>query len=154
MVLSEIRLKSPMRLRHECIQKLCCCNSLSMILPRTGLVNLCQWGRSRDKKGQNIDIDYSRLIVFSAFLAICAGNSPVPGEFSAQRPVTRSFNGVSNHQSHDCLLKRLFRRRSKKTPKLRVTGLCAGNSPVTGEFPHKEPVTRETFSSDDIIMNG
>ena len=29
----------------------------------------------------------------------------------------------------------LFRRRSKKTPKLRVTGLCAGNSPVTSEFP-------------------
>ena len=27
------------------------------------------------------------------------------------------------------------RRRSKKTSKLRVTGLCAGNSPVTGEFP-------------------
>ena len=23
----------------------------------------------------------------------------------------------------------------KKTPKLRVTGLCAGNSPVTDEFP-------------------
>ena len=43
-------------------------------------------------------------------------------------------NGVSDHQSHDCLLNRLFRRRSKKTPKLRVTGLCAGNSPVTGEF--------------------
>ena len=42
---------------------------------------------------------------------------------------------VSNHQPHDCLLNRLFRRRSKKTPKLRVTGLCAGNSPVTGEFP-------------------
>ena len=30
---------------------------------------------------------------------------------------------------------RLFRRRSKKTSKLRVTGLCAGNSPVTSEFP-------------------
>ena len=29
---------------------------------------------------------------FSAFLAICAGNSPVPGEFPAQRPVTRSFD--------------------------------------------------------------
>ena len=28
---------------------------------------------------------------FSALLAICAGNSPVPGEFLAQRPVTRSF---------------------------------------------------------------
>ena len=43
--------------------------------------------------------------------------------------------GVSNHQPHHCLLNRLFRRRSKKTPKLRVTSLCAGNSPVTGEFP-------------------
>ena len=30
-----------------------------------------------------------------------------------------------------------FRRRSKKTSKLRVTGLCEGNSPVTGEFPTK-----------------
>ena len=44
-------------------------------------------------------------------------------------------DGVSNHQPHDCLLNRLFRRRSKKTSKLRVTGLCEGNSPVTGEFP-------------------
>ena len=42
---------------------------------------------------------------------------------------------VSNHQPHDCFLNRLFRRRSKKISKLRVTGLCAGNSPVTGEFP-------------------
>ena len=39
-------------------------------------------------------------------------------------------NSVSTHQPHDCLLNRLFRRRSKKTSKLRVTGLCAG----TGEF--------------------
>ena len=44
-------------------------------------------------------------------------------------------DSVSNHQPHDCLLNRLFRRRSKKTSKLRVTGLCAGNSPGTGEFP-------------------
>ena len=29
---------------------------------------------------------------FSALLAICAGNSLVPGEFPAQRPVTRSFD--------------------------------------------------------------
>ena len=28
---------------------------------------------------------------FSVLLAICAENSPVPGEFPAQRPVTRSF---------------------------------------------------------------
>ena len=38
---------------------------------------------------------------------------------------------VSNHQPHGCLLKRLFKRRSKKTSKLRVIGLCARNSPVT-----------------------
>ena len=43
-------------------------------------------------------------------------------------------DSVSNHQPHDCLLNRLFRHRSKKTSKLRVTGLCAGNSPGTGEF--------------------
>ena len=42
---------------------------------------------------------------------------------------------VSNHQPRDCLLNRLFRRWSKKTSKLRVTGLCAGNSPGTGDFP-------------------
>ena len=29
---------------------------------------------------------------FSPSLAICAGNSPVTGEFPAQRPVTRSFD--------------------------------------------------------------
>ena len=39
-------------------------------------------------------------------------------------------DGVSNHQPHDCLLNRLFRPKSKKTSKLRVTGLCVGNSPV------------------------
>ena len=42
--------------------------------------------------------------------------------------------GVSNHQPHDCLLNRLFTRRSKKASKPRVTGLFVGNSPVTGEF--------------------
>ena len=42
--------------------------------------------------------------------------------------------GVSNHQPYDYLLNRLFRRRSKKTSKLRVIGLCEGNSPVTGEI--------------------
>ena len=42
--------------------------------------------------------------------------------------------GVSHHQRLDCLLNRLFMRRSKKTSNLRVTGLCEGNSPVTGGF--------------------
>ena len=44
-------------------------------------------------------------------------------------------DGVSNHQPHHCLLNCLLRCRSKKTQKLRATGLCAGDSPVTDEFP-------------------
>ena len=44
-------------------------------------------------------------------------------------------NGVLNHRYIECLLKGMFRRRSKKTSKPRVTGLCEGNSLVTGEFP-------------------
>ena len=45
------------------------------------------------------------------------------------------LHGVSNHQPHHCLLNRLFRHRWKNTSKIHVTGLCEGNSPVTGEFP-------------------
>ena len=152
-----------------------------------------------------------QMETFSALLALCAGNSPVTGQFPSQRsmsrglvfslicawtngwvnnrhagdlgrnrahydvtvmvwqvdetedrliiisietgalcdqPTTKSIwiinlakalwwphnerDSVSNHQSHDCLPNRLFSRRSKKTSKLRVTGLCVGNSPGTG----------------------
>ena len=175
---------------------------------------------------------------FSALPALCAGNWPVTGEFSTQRPVTRSFdvlfdlppnkhfgkqsrrqwfetlsrslwrhcnhlpghipcqqegcaetlnsfrwytyvgysthcgglvehyilmaliynlmfslqwrhNGrdsVTNHQPHDCLLNRLFTHRSKKNSKLRVTGLCAWNAPVTGEFPAQMTSNAENVS--------
>ena len=55
-------------------------------------------------------------------------------------------NGVSNHRRLDCLLNRLFRRRSKKTSKLRATGLCGVNSPVTGEFPSQRASNAENVS--------
>ena len=55
-------------------------------------------------------------------------------------------DSVSNHQPHDCLLNCLFRRRSKKTSKLRVTGLYAGNSPETGEFPAQMASNAENVS--------
>ena len=61
-------------------------------------------------------------------------------------------DSVSNHQPDECLLNRLFRRTSKKTPKLRVTGLCVGNSPGPVNSPHKGPVTRKMFPFDDVIM--
>ena len=60
--------------------------------------------------------------------------------------------GVSNHQPHGCLLNRLFRRRWKKTSKLCVTGLCAGNSPGPVNSLHKGPVTRKMFPFDDVIL--
>ena len=68
---------------------------------------------------------------------------------SSQKSLHWRYNdhdGVSNHQPYGCLLNRLFRRRSKKTSKLRVTGLCVGNSPGPVNFPHKGPVTQKNVS--------
>ena len=65
----------------------------------------------------------------------------------------KGHDGVTNHQPHGCLLNRLFRRRSKKTSKLRVTGLCVENSPGPMNSPHKGPVTRKMFPFDDVIMD-
>ena len=55
-------------------------------------------------------------------------------------------DGVSNHQPHDCLLNRLFKRRSTKTSKFRVTGLCVGISAVTCEFPAQMASNAENVS--------
>ena len=60
---------------------------------------------------------------------------------------------VSNHQPHDCLLNRLFRLRSKKTSKLRVTGLCEGIHRGPVNSPHKWPVAQKMFPFDDVIMS-
>ena len=55
-------------------------------------------------------------------------------------------DGVSNHQLHDYLLNRLFRCRSNKTSKTRVTGLREGNSSVTGEFITQRASNEENVS--------
>ena len=54
-------------------------------------------------------------------------------------------DGVSNHRRVDGLLNRLFRHRSKKTSKLCATGLCEGNSSVTGEFPSQRASDAELW---------
>ena len=72
---------------------------------------------------------YTCLVPIGAGCASCARWS---------RSLQWQHNGhgsVSNHQPNNCLLNRLFRRRSKKTLKLYVTGLCAGNLPGTSDFP-------------------
>ena len=51
---------------------------------------------------------------FSAFLAHCAGNSPVTGEFPSQRPVTRSFDVL-----FDLRLNELLRKNSREAGDLR-----------------------------------
>ena len=56
-----------------------------------------------------------QMETFSALLVFCAGNSPVPGEFPSQRPVTRSFDvfsliyawtNVWANNRHACALRR------------------------------------------------
>ena len=61
-------------------------------------------------------------------------------------------DGVSNHQPHNCLLKHLSRHGSKKISNFRVTGLCEGISPVTGEFLAQRPGTRKMSPFDNVIM--
>ena len=46
-----------------------------------------------------------KMVTFSALLAICAGNSPVPGEFPTQRPMTRSFDVFFNLRPNNRLSK-------------------------------------------------
>ena len=55
-------------------------------------------------------------------------------------------DGVSNCQPYDCLLNRLFRRRSKEKSQLCVTGLWVGNSHVTCEFPAQRASNTENVS--------
>ena len=60
-------------------------------------------------------------------------------------------DGVSNHRRVDCLPSRLFKHRSQKTSKLRVTDLCEGIHRWPVILPHKGPATRK-FPFDDVIM--
>ena len=92
---------------------------------------------------QNVFSSGSKFYTATGFgnLALSATLQDVPEpDWELSDALQWRHNGrdsVSNNQPHDCLLNHLFRRRSKKTSKLRVTAVCAGNSPGTGEFPHK-----------------
>ena len=71
------------------------------------------------------------VIITCLLRCVFAGNSRLTGNHTMMQSLQWRHNGhdsVSNHQPYDCLLNCLFRRRSKKTSKLRVTG------PLSGEF--------------------
>ena len=74
------------------------------------------------------------LLIKSDYSLCCIYNVTLKSKHYSGR------GGVSNHQRPDCSLNR-----TKKTSKLRVTGFCVGNSPVTGESPHKWPVCGKCF---------
>ena len=72
----------------------------------------------------------------------------LPGPYSVNTLQWRHNrrDGVSNHRHPKCLVNRLFRRRSKKTSKLRAARLCEGNSPLTDEFPAQRDSKYENVS--------
>ena len=108
------------------------------------------------------DAEYMKLVDVLMHLLICSNNVSAYNRpywlhhmfiFSSTLQWRHNErDGVSNRQPPDFLLNRLFRHRSKKTWKLRDTGLCEGNSPVTVNCPYKGPVTRKMFLLDDVIM--
>ena len=100
---------------------------------------------------------FDKKIVAIGWLCYEQGHCKVSLNFESDRNIALEWrhdglDSVSKHKPHDCLLNRLFRRRSKKTSKLRVTGLCEGNSPGPVNSPHEWSVTQEMFPFDDVIM--
>ena len=69
-----------------------CCRVLTIVFNRIRLS--ASWHRIYAQFGRTWW--RHQMETFSAWLALCAGNSPVTGEFSAQRPVTRSFDVSSD----------------------------------------------------------
>ena len=105
---------------------------------RTGPVVGCDWGIRLNLKQSYTD----RSLDSNLFMYW----------FPQQKTLQWHHNGhdgIWNHQPHHYFLDLLFRRRSKKSSKLRVTGLWVGNSLGTGKFPAQ---MASNVENDDIIM--
>ena len=105
---------------------------------------ICQWNNYES----NILVNFGELFVIKLWW--CVNHVHTCGDLLIHWR-NNDHDGVSDHQPHGCLLKRLFRRWSKKTSKLHITGLCVGTSPGPVNSPHKGPVTRKMFPFDDVI---
>ena len=66
--------------------------------------------------------------------------------------VINGCHSISNHQPHDCFLKRLFRHRSRKHHRFASLAFVWGIHRRPVNSPHKLPVTRKMFPFDDVIM--
>ena len=90
-----------------------------------------------------------RFVYRIVWSKICVGGRISETPFAAHSALqwrNNGHDGVSVHEPQDCLLNRLFKRRSKETSKFCVAGLCEGNSPVTGEFPAQKASNAENVS--------
>ena len=74
-------------------------------------------------------------------------SSPKTNEFNQMFRARSGHYWIPHHICIDCLPNRVFKRRSRKTSKFHVTGLCEGNSPVTGEFPSQKASNAENVFS-------
>ena len=114
-----------------------------------------------------------QMETFSALLAICAGNSPVPGEFPTQRPVTRSFDVHFDLRPNKRLSKQwwgwwfetpsrpLWRHRNGKYCRRVLIPVCVSSSqlsdsPYRGDEPELEDIPHSVMLSmpfQDVIHN-
>ena len=84
---------------------------------------------------------------FSALLAICAGNSPVPGEFPELRPVTQSFDVFFDLRPNKRLSKQ-WRGWWFETPSRLLWRQCNdGNKTILWPYP-----SNENSQTDDTMM--
>ena len=119
-----------------CSQWQCICNNRHSILDTLGLLTL---HNNHSYSLKNIYTFWIESVCFIPSLSLHQMWYLIITVTAYER------NGISYRQPHDSLLNRLFRRRSKKTSKLRAIGLCAGNSPA------KRPVTRKMSPLNGVI---
>ena len=86
---------------------------------------------------------------FSALLALCAGNSPVTGEFSAQRQVTRRFDVFFDLRLDKCLIKHSWRWWFE-TPSRWLWRHCNDNTTM-GHEHHAVSVTGHSTHAQQIV---
>ena len=116
------------------------------------------WKNTSDSKSGAMALRIGRVCPWTGLSRYGSDNlstRPDVLQWTGLRPLQWRHNerdGVSNQRRLDCLHNCLFGRRSKKTSKLRVTGLCEGNPSVTGDSPHKGTVTRKVFPFDYVVM--
>ena len=83
----------------------------------------------------------------------CRRHTDCSGTFCTLQRRHNGGDGVSNHQTHDCLLNRLFKCRSKKHQSSASLAFAWRIHRWSVNSPHKWPVTRKMFPFDDVFVD-